>query len=513
MSDNNLALLELDLTGFAAANLVSNEAHSLTRKKNVALTTLNGPFYTSSLKIVHCVTNYELRKNIDYKILQPMETLSVLTGKQIAGVVLIHNAVVHQNIAITYQAVGGEFSTDSASLVEYLNQLSGEEVGFSWHNILIEESESIKELEKLDKFDFHFLCYSLEKIRNAILWSDSEYHERIRDYLEKILDSIEQQTKLSLDSFLDQTFGKFKSDINKALVGLSLVENLELANTNDIERVVEYENTIVNFEKNKYIALNTLQLFKEKVYERFASGINTNIGLDRGVVINPNMLNLINMLNGTVSILESKDYYEEKFIAFDDRVFPPNTTDKDRYTVLRINNNLDNKGGLFLYSERSSKNLFLCYHPNGDSDYDFIWSELGTEISTEKLSNEISSHILKIDNPHQETKAKIGLGNVENLPVVEQADITCLKSCRKYVTMDAFLLFFKTYLVSTEAAAADPRNDDVEKVQIIYTGQAEPKCLPAPCPCPEPPAPPAEPPPPAPTPFPLMVKLSQQYPA
>jgi hypothetical protein len=510
MSDNNLALLDLDLTGFNPANLISNEAQSLTRKKNVAITTLNGPFYSSSLKIIHTATNYELRKNIDYKILQPLETLSVLTGKQVAGAILIHNAVVHQNLSVTYQAVGGEFSTDSAALVEYLNQLSGEEVGFSWYNILIEESESIKELEKLDRFDFHFLCYGLEKIRNAILWSDSEYYERIRSYLERILDSIEQQTKLSLDSFLDQAFGTFKSDINKSLIGLSLVENLELANQNDIDKVVEYENTIVNFEKNKYIALNSLQAFKDKVYERFASAVDTNIGLNRGVVINPNMLNLINMLNGSVFILESKNYYEEKFIAYDDRVFPPNTEKKDRYTVLRINNNMDNKGGLFLYSERSSKNIFLSYHPNGDTDSDFIWSELGTETSTEKLSKEISTHILRIDNPHQESKLKVGLGNVENLPVVEQSDILCLKSCRKYMTMDAFLLFFKTYLVGTEAAAQDPRNDDVEKVQIIYTAQAEPKCLPAPCPCPEP-EPSPEPPPPAPTPFPLMVKISQQY--
>lgn len=512
MSDNNLALLELDLTGINPANLVSNEAHSLNRKKNTALTTLNGPFYVNSLVIVHTETNYVLRKNIDYKVMQPLETLSLMTGKQIAGVILIHNAVVHQNLSITYQALGGEFSTDSAALVEYLNQLSSEEVGYSWYNILIEESESVRDLEKIDRFDFHYLCHGLEKIRNAILWSDSEYYERVRSYLEKILDSIEQQTKLSLDSFLDQAFGNFKQDINKSLIGLGAVENLELANQNDIDKVIEYENTIINFEKNKYIALNSLQIFKDKVYDRFASSVDTNIGLDRGVIINPNMLVFNNMLNGTVSILESKDYYEERFIAYDDRVFPPNTSDSDRYTVLRINNNNDNKGGLYLFSERSSKNIFLCYHPNGDSDYDFIWSELGTEVSTEKLSNEISSHILKIDNPHSDTKQKIGLGNVENLPVVDQSDIMCLKACRKYMTMDAFLLFFKTYLVTPEAAAEDPRNEDVEKVQIIYTAQAEPKCLPAPCPCPEPPAPEPEPEPPAPTPFPLMVKLSQQYP-
>lgn len=510
MSDNNLGLLELDLTGLRPANLVQNEAHSLFRRKNVAFTTSNGPFFTDSLRIIHTETNYQLRKNIDYKVLQPLETLSTLAGKQIAGVVLIHNAVVHQNISVSYQAIGGEFSTDSAALVEYLNDLEDDDNSYSWYNILIKESESISGLEKADKFDFHFLCYNLEKIRNALLWSDSEYYERIRNYLDDVIDSIEQQTKLSLDKFLDQAFSNFKSDINKSLIGLSSVENLELATQADVERASEYENTIINFDKNKYLALNSLQIFKEKVYEKFATSLNTNIGLDRGVLVTPSMNNVINMVNGAVFILDSKDNYEERFIAYDDNVFPPNTSESDRYTILKINNNFDNRGGLYLFSERSGKNIFLAYHPNGNTSTGFVWSELSTEVSTEALSKDIAAHILRIDNPHQDNKAKVGLGNVENLPVVEQSDILCLKSCRKYVTMDAFLLFFKTYLVGTEAAAEDPRNEDTEKVQIIYTGQAEPTCLPAPCPCPEPPAPEPEPEP-EPVTFPLMVKLSQQY--
>jgi hypothetical protein len=512
MSDLNLGVYDLDLTGEHPDNLVLDEIKTLNRRRNIAVALDHGAFYADTLTITHIDTGYVLRRYIDYKLLQPYPTVSSLAGQYAYGIILIHNSIIHQNLSFKYQCVGGEFATQSKSYETYINSLTDNDPRFSWNTALIKDQEDLLPPEKIDTFDFKYLCFCLEKVRNSIIWSDSAFYQEIRTYLESVLESIETQTKLALDSYLEEAFGNFKQTINKAFLGLSEVENLDITTSNEAREAAMPGSRIIEFEANKYITLQSLNRFKERIYERFALLSTTNIGNQSGVVLTPTINSLLNTVNGSVFILQSFNFNTENNIPFDDSLYPVDNAPDAEYTVIRLNNNETNRGGLFIFSERNGDDLFIARHPNGNPELPLVWNKIINDVQTEHLASEIADHLLRVDNPHNTDKAKVGLGLVENLPPVSQSDIMCLNACRKYMTMDAFMLFMKTYLVAPEAAAQDPRNNDTEKVQIIYTAQSEGQCLPVPCPCPEPPAP--EPPAPEPepeVPFPTMVKLDQFY--
>lgn len=509
MADINLHQYQLDLTGENPDNLVVDEAHSLVRQRNRALALKHGAFYVESLIITHTDTGYQLRHLVDYKLLQPLPTLSAASGKKVCGIILIHNSIIHQNLSITYQCVGGAYEITSTELQHYLNTLKDDDPSYSWYNDMVKDETDAIDTQKIDTFDFHHLCYNIEKVRNTIIWSDSPYYDRVRMSLNNTLDSIEVQTRLALDVYIEEAFGNFKADINKAFIGLGNVQNLSLANSTEARLAADSGIRITDFEANKYMALNTLNAFKQVIYDRFVLLSTTNIGRNRGIAINPGLSDILNTVNGSIFILKSKEQYTEQNIAYDGRVYPPESTIFDEYTVLRINNNNNDRGGLFLFSERSGNRILFAYHPNGNPEHDLQWNKIIKEEDLEELSVRIGNHLVDTNNPHNTNKDQVGLDKMENLPVVTREEILALQSCKKYLTMDGLMLFFKTYMVGEEAAAEDPRNDDRDKVQIIYTAQAEDKCLPPPCPCPDVPEPSPEPEPPPPVEQVVMVKLAQ----
>lgn len=511
MSDINLKQYDLDLTGENPANLVVDESHTLVRQRNRVVALNHGAFYTESLKIIHLDTGYRLQPGIDFKVLQSLYTASAASNKSVCGLILIHNGLLHQNLIITYQCVGGDYGLTSGELAKYLNNIPQTDPNYSWWNTLVEDQSNNDIPDKVDVFDFHYLCMCIEKIRNTILWSNTPYDARVRAELEKYLSAIEIQTQLALDSYITDVFGNFLLEINKTFLGLGKVKNLGIASNTEMTRVIPPESRITDFEENKYITLNSLLKFKELVYERFVLIQTTNISSIRGKSIPPSIADIVNMVNGAIVILKSKEYHTQENIGYDDRVYPPETEYEDEYSVLKVNNNLHDRGGVYLFSERNGKRIYIAYHPNGNPANPFVWNKIIRNEDTEDLSTQIAHHVADTNNPHQDNKESVELEKVENLPVVTREEILSLQAVKKYMTMDALMLFFKTYMVDEKAAAADPRNDDEDKVMIIYTGQAEDKCLPPECPCPENPAPPPppEPPAPEPEPTPLMVKLSQ----
>lgn len=58
----------------------------------------------------------------------------------------------------------------------------------------------------------------------------------------------------------------------------------------------------------------------------------------------------------------------------------------------------------------------------------------------------ITTHINNTDNPHEDTKFDLDLGNVENLPVATPSDIVAKKRVRKYLTLDMALDLINLYL-------------------------------------------------------------------
>ena len=147
------------------------------------------------------------------------------------------------------------------------------------------------------------------------------------------------------------------------------------------------------------------------------------------------------------------------------------------YTALQIlstgryiASELNNRGGVFISSDRDNGNMYIGVHLSGLLSADFVWRKVIFNEQSDALADVISTHLLNVSNPHGTDKTSVKLNFVENLEPINADEILCLEQCRKYVTFDAFLLFMKTHMVNEQAAAEDPRNEvtGTDKVQIIY---------------------------------------------
>lgn len=75
--------------------------------------------------------------------------------------------------------------------------------------------------------------------------------------------------------------------------------------------------------------------------------------------------------------------------------------------------------------------------------FEYLIEWLKNELKKFELSD-LMQHIKRMDNPHNTTKEQVGLGDVENLPVVTEQEIENQEPVRKYVTFDMLLIALAT---------------------------------------------------------------------
>lgn len=161
--------LDLDLTGINKDNRVYNEPHTLHNLKNRAIVPNKGLFYSASLIIYDGAK--ELVEYVDYEAVEQHHPLTVKTGKEVCAGIIIKNEDVGEFVEITYQAVGGYYSTDNNAIANLYRSIRDDKRPQDWHYILNKPNEFQPTghphwLE--DIVGFEPVIYALERIKAAI---------------------------------------------------------------------------------------------------------------------------------------------------------------------------------------------------------------------------------------------------------------------------------------------------------------------------------------------------------
>lgn len=176
-----------DPTGTSPANLVVNEEHTLPARNIRAVAPLHGGYYTESLVVVDASNNQTLTKGVDYDVAEFYQMASSRTGKEVCCVILITNAAVSNQVLITYQAVGGEFSTSAEVIEQLLEALNLDNRPVTWPSILNRPSEFTpsQHLHDVgDIFGFEYHVHALERIVRALEIGDDRQHEALLAYFD-----------------------------------------------------------------------------------------------------------------------------------------------------------------------------------------------------------------------------------------------------------------------------------------------------------------------------------------
>lgn len=195
----------LDPTGTSANNLVEDEVHDLGARPIRAFPTNYGGFYTESVVVTEVATQLPLVKGVDYYPAELYEVPSYKYGKEICSVIVLTNANISTPVSITYQAVGGPYSTSQQALLQIMEQLNLDDRPVRWGDI-IDKPPAFNPAHHLhdagDIYGFEYIVAELERIRQAILMGDVASHDAIYKYI-------------------DDTFGDISTSIAAVQAGLT----------------------------------------------------------------------------------------------------------------------------------------------------------------------------------------------------------------------------------------------------------------------------------------------------
>ena len=470
-------LYQLDPYGVSEDNLVKGEKHTLTKGKLVrAIAPKKGAFFTDSLKVRDSKSQI-LTEGEHYECMEIYDTLTLKYNKPVAGMILITDPEL-ESVTIDYQLIGWEYNLPSDFIAKYLNDRD---------NKVFTKEDWLELYAKLDflpdlnvhglgtEYGFEYICYAIEKIRQIILRSELISLDYALELIKNFYDSIPNLVEDALLKTEIQELVQYYIDIiNKSLIGLDNVENLPSASHAEGKQM-GLRNHKYNEADEKYIITSSLLGFKETIVNEFI--LKDKVGLDLYKGIKSESLSSLlfdKWPNGARFIIDPIEDLEAKNKEYDKCVYPDGGSDPTtKWLIYKLTNGVDDNKDAFLGISINNEDIYTGIGVKVIDKDEIEWHR----IVTNKFANEqidiLTEHINDTNNPHQTQKFHVGLGDVENLPVVTREDILCRKPIRKYVTYDALLLFWKVFLkdVPTLEDEENPEDklDVAERIRLIFS--------------------------------------------
>ena len=481
----------LDLTGSASSNAIVNELHTVPRNNSRGFALDYGPFYSESLVITRPSTGEILKPHIDYIALHQYQEATLIAGQEICAAVLIINETIAEELSVSYQVVGGGFSSSVSVIQELVEALELDNRAVAWGDIIgkLEAFPAAPHYHDLDDFyGFEYMVSALDRIEAAILHGDYYDHELLRqrianlraELLQAIDDQAESQT-LHLGDFANP------HKVTKAQVGLGNVANFGTATNADgaagtsttlfmtpaavfaaiivkAGSMLEGHTSRVDNPHNTtkaQVGLGNVQNYG------VASSADVSAGQTTGTASNTVYVTALRLVEYVANRLGNVANYGIATQAEAEVIDTGSSTNTKYMTPLRvlqaINHRVYNSfanhvntslstnphattkadvglGSVANYGVATQAEAQTMSDSASNSKYMTPWlvyraliTHLGRTDSASVL-NSASAHINNTSNPHGTTAAQVGLGNVQNYSVASQVDAETGSSNGVYMT-------------------------------------------------------------------------------
>lgn len=401
----------LDKTGTSPTNKVIGEIRTANSRTDRAFVPQGGPFYTESMIITNVATGQPLVPVDDYVLVQPFAQAALRTGKDVQCIVwLLTDTPI--TVSMTYQVVGGEYSFNIGALQDLINQIENDDRPVAWGDVIgrptaYPPAPHIHDIG--DTYGWEYVVYELEGIRNAILVGDEASHDELRQQMQSIKADLEAAIGAVSDR-LDDHVNDFSNPhkVTKAQVGLDLVQNYGIATTAEANAgsatnkymtpaltwaaATTVTNSLLNPHLNDFN--NPHQVTKAQVglgnVQNY--GVATTAEAQAGVVSDKYMTPALtkSAIMGMVGD------------AFNAHV--SNYSNPHQVTKAQVGLSLVNNYDVATDAEAQAGVVKTKY-----------MTPYATALTVNALvGNNLNNHITNYNNPHQVTKAQVGLGNIPN---------------------------------------------------------------------------------------------------
>lgn len=401
-----------DPYGTEVSNLIQNERHAISPPAwadYYFIIPKLAPFFRDSLKIIHEQTGKELKEGVDWVATHLFRDASRASTKPIFGSITFYDKTLSGVVRLEYQTLGGEWVIDTDTIAEILanNKLNPRIT--TWEQVV----------NVPDRFPVIDHEWHLDDLVGM-----SEVHDAIVRISEVILAT--GDPNISINDHLNRDDNPHS--VTKDQVGLDKVMNFPIATRTQAEAGLDdtaYMTPIKvkqAIEKLAHTYTDTHEKRKDNPHEV----TKTQVGLS--AVQNYAVSTKSEAVAGEshqryMTPLRVKEAIAAQvangFIEHRDNKSNPHQVSKDQIGLNQVEN--------YRIATREEAE-------KGESNQ-FYMTPLRVKEAIAKLSStELSSHRSDRDNPHEVTKAQVGLGQVANLPLASQLAAESGTSDAHYMT-------------------------------------------------------------------------------
>lgn len=433
MPMNGIILLyPLDPTGISPNNLVVGEPHTLGPGQNRAFVSNYGPFFTGSMVVTETNTGRVLTKGTHYVAAQLYQEATMKMNKEVCGVVVITDPTVSNELLFTYQVVGGVFSSSAKALEQMINNLDLDDRVVEWGDIVGTPSEypPAPHLHDLgDLYGFEYVVEALEALRVSILIGDGAAHEELRQWVALELATYTEAIALIRQSLLAHESNFLNPhQVTKTQVGLSAVQNFGVATNAE---------AIAGEVNNAYMTpLRTKEAITAIVTPLLNAHINNTLN-PHGVT--KTQVGLGNVLDyGVASLAQAQAGTANTVYMTPLRVADAIETFRVATLLPHINNvnnpHVVTKAQVGLSLVENLALASLAEAQAGVIDTKYMTPLRTSDAIVQKALIPLNAHIANVANPHNVTKAQVGLTSVLDYGVATKIEAEAGIVSNKYMT-------------------------------------------------------------------------------
>lgn len=193
----NTILYPVDTTGTAASNRVIEEPHVIGIDRYRAFALNGGPFFVNDQLIVtDANTNQRLIMGRDFTPLYDIPELTKIAhGKRICGVIMVHNKNVGTNIKVSYNLLGGPYTSMVYVIKKAIEDLELDNRNVYWRRVL-EKPDLFQagphDHDVGDVFGFEYHIAAIDALREAVNNGNTKVTDTILDKLDSDINTVKR---------------------------------------------------------------------------------------------------------------------------------------------------------------------------------------------------------------------------------------------------------------------------------------------------------------------------------
>lgn len=412
----------LDLTGRSTNNLVQAEPHNIgatsASRKNRVIVPKYGAFYTEGLRVRVKSTGKVLEPKTQYVCTEFYQDASVVTGLEVCCAIVITDTLVPSDLEIFYQVVGGEFSVSAGALQDAIDNLNIDNRPVHWGDIIglpetFAPSDHLHDIG--DLYGFEYLIPVLENMVTAILTGSGAVEDAIMAHVNNKISQLDGRITTMRGLFDEHANDEDNPHkVTKGQVGLGNVSDYPIAS--DAEATNGGSNQRYMTPAGVSLRVNAIldQRLEAHLQDKQNPHAVTKAQVGLGNVLNYAIATQGEAEDGTSSTRYMtpqrtaqavKKQVGDLFTSHANDFGNPHKVTKAQVGLNFVQNYPIATEQEALAGERADRYM----------------TPLLVRYMVNQISGELTGgHVTNYSNPHRVTKAQVGLGSVQDYPIATQ---------------------------------------------------------------------------------------------